>query len=256
MPFPGRASGRRLAGIRIMLKHKQILLIGRADPMAGIPYQALSRSAYRVAVVADDEEARHRLRQDPPDLVLLDATLPNNDVAAMCAALQAQDPPIPLVIFARSKPHARQLTRLSAKVPLCVVLLKPCAPTELRSVVSKLVRKLWQHRRRKLSVLHAGPLTLDLARRQVTKNGQPVVLTPKQYDLLALLVRRAGQIVSRQTIMEEVWQTDWMGDTRTLDVHIRLVRQSIEDDPSRARLIRTVRGQGYVFQVPDSEELT
>lgn len=236
-----------------MIKHKQILLIGLADPMAGIPYQTLSRSAYRVAVVAEGDEACQRLRQDPPDLVLLDATLLRDDAASICATLQTQDPPIPLIIFARSKPHARQLARLCAKVPLCVVLIKPCAPTELKAVVSKLVRKVWQQRRRKLAVLHAGPLTLDLARRQVTKHGQPVVLTPKQYDLLALLVRRAGQIVSRQTIMEEVWQTNWMGDTRTLDVHIRMIRQSIEDDPSQSRFIRTVRGRGYVFQVPDAE---
>jgi len=235
-----------------MFRHKQILLIGRADPMAGIPYQALSRSAYRVAVVADDDEALQRLRQDPPDLVLLDATLSHNDTAAVCAALQDQDLPIPLIVFVKSKRHARQSEKLWAEVPLCVTLTKPCLPTDLKSVVSKLIRKVWR-RRRTLSVLHAGPLTLDLARRRVTKDGQPVALTPKQYDLLALLVRHAGQVVSRQTIMEEVWQTNWMGDTRTLDVHIRMVRRNIEEDSSRPRFIRTVRGRGYVFQVPAPE---
>jgi DNA-binding response OmpR family regulator len=102
-------------------------------------------------------------------------------------------------------------------------------------------------------MLHAGPLVLDLAHRRVTKNGVPVALTPKEYDLLALLIRHAGQVVSRQTIMEEVWQTSWMGDTRTLDVHIRMIRRDIEDDPSRPRFVRTVRGRGYVFQVPEPD---
>jgi len=236
-----------------MFRHKQILLIGSADPMAGIPYQALPRRWYRVAVVADDDEALQRLRQDPPDLVLLDATLAHNDVGAVCVTLQGQDPPVPLIIFARSKPHVRQLAKLCMPVPLCATLIKPCAPTDLTSTVSKLVRKVRQ-RRRAIPMLHAGPLALDLAHRRVTKNGVPVALTPKEYDLLALLIRHAGQVVSRQTIMEEVWQTSWMGDTRTLDVHIRMIRRDIEDDPSRPRFVRTARGRGYVFQVPEPAE--
>lgn len=236
-----------------MLKRKQILLIGRADPQAGIPYQALSRRAYHVTVMADTGEVGQRLCQDPPDLVLLDATGPHSDVQAICTALQAQDPPVPVVILARSEPHSRQLSRLCARLPLSVVLIRPCSPTELKVAVSKLIRKVWQQRRRRSAVLQVGPLTLDLVHRRASKDGQPLDLTPKQYDLLALLVRRAGQIVSRQTIMEEIWQTNWLGDTRTLDVHIRMLRQCIEDDPSQPRWIRTVRGRGYVFHVPEPD---
>jgi DNA-binding response OmpR family regulator len=236
-----------------MFRHKQILLIGSADPMAGIPYQALPRRWYRVAIVADDDEALQRLRQDPPDLVLLDATLPHNDTAAVCAVLQDQNPPIPLIIFAKSRSHVRQLRKFCAEVPLCVTLVKPCTPTGLTSTVSKLVRRVRQ-RRKAPPVLYAGPLAFDLARRQVTKNEQIVALTPKQYDLLLLLVRHTGEVVSRQSIMEEVWQTSWMGDTRTLDVHIRMIRRNIEDDPSRPKFVRTMRGRGYVFQVPEPED--
>lgn len=235
-----------------MFRHKQILLIGSADPMAGIPYQALPRRWYRVAIVADSHEALQRLQQDPPDLMLLDATLPHADSVTACAAMRDQHPPIPLIIFVRSKTHARQLAKACVGVPLCVTLVKPCPPTDLTSTVSKLVRKVRQ-RRKSPPVLHAGPLAFDLARRQVTKNGQPVSLTPKQYDLLLLLVRHAGQVVSRQSIMQEVWQTSWMGDTRTLDVHIRMIRRNIEEEPSRPRFIRTARGRGYVFQVPEPE---
>lgn len=235
-----------------MFRHKQILLIGSADPMAGIPYQALPRRWYRVAVMADGSEAFRRLQQDPPDLILLDSTLPQNDTAAVCVAVRDQHPPIPLIIFVRSKTHARQLARACAGVPLCVTLVKPCPPADLAATVSKLVRKVRQ-RRKSPPVLHAGPLAFDLTRRQVTKNGEPVALTPKQYDLLLLLVRHAGQVVSRQSIMQEVWQTSWMGDTRTLDVHVRMIRRNIEENPSRPQFVRTARGRGYVFQVPEPE---
>ena len=232
-----------------MVKH--ILLIGSADSTAGIPYQALPRRWYRVAIVADENEALQRLQQDPPDLVLLDAGLPRN-LTSLCTALQAQDPPLPVIVFVRSRPHARQVRKLSADLPLGVILLQPCDPTELVAMVSKLVRQVRQ-RRKMPPVLQVGPLTADLTRRQITKNGQVVPLTPKQYDLLVLLLRHAGQIVSRQTIMGEIWQTSWMGDTRTLDVHIRMIRQGIEDDPAKPRFVRTLRGRGYILQVPEPE---
>ncbi|MBU0495924.1 MAG: response regulator transcription factor [Chloroflexi bacterium] len=232
---------------------KHILLIGSADPMAGIPYQALPRRWYRVAIVADEQEALQRLQQEPPDLVLWDATVELDNLLPICTALRDQTPPLPLIMFAASRAHAQQLTKSAIGLSLCVALVKPCPPTDLKNAVSKLVRQVRQHRRA-VPPLYAGPLTLDLGRRLVHKNGQPVTLTPKQYDLLVLLVRHAGQVVTRQTIMEEIWQTNWMGDTRTLDVHIRMIRRSIEEDPSQPHLVCTVRGRGYVFQVPTPED--
>jgi len=97
--------------------------------------------------------------------------------------------------------------------------------------------------------LVAGDLTLDLAGRNVVKNGIPTHLTFKECALLEILIRNNGEVLTRKQLMKHVWDTDYLGDTRTLDVHIRWLRKKIEDDPSQPILIRTVRGVGYRFEV-------
>lgn len=97
--------------------------------------------------------------------------------------------------------------------------------------------------------LSAGDLTLDLAERCVVKDGIPTHLTFKECALLEMLITNNGEVLTRKQLMKHVWDTDYLGDTRTLDVHVRWLRKKIEDDPSQPILIRTVRGVGYRFEV-------
>jgi DNA-binding response OmpR family regulator len=101
--------------------------------------------------------------------------------------------------------------------------------------------------------VRAGDLTLDLAERCVIKKGVSTHLTFKECALLEILIRSNGEVLTRKKLMKEVWDTDYLGDTRTLDVHIRWLRKKIEDDPSKPVLIRTVRGVGYRFEVVDKK---
>jgi len=101
--------------------------------------------------------------------------------------------------------------------------------------------------------VRAGDLTLDLAERCVIKKGVSTHLTFKECALLEILIRSNGEVLTRKKLMKEVWDTDYLGDTRTLDVHIRWLRKKIEDDPSQPVLIRTVRGVGYRFEVADKK---
>jgi DNA-binding winged helix-turn-helix (wHTH) protein len=96
-------------------------------------------------------------------------------------------------------------------------------------------------------VLRVGDIALNLAQKCILRNGREKRLTPKQFKLLEAFMRRPGEVLSRRFLMRHVWQTDYIGDTRTLDVHIRWVRQIIEDDPDKPRYLRTVRGIGYRF---------
>jgi DNA-binding response OmpR family regulator len=96
-----------------------------------------------------------------------------------------------------------------------------------------------------------GAVTLDLDQHLVTKAGQPVELRPKEFDLLVVLMSQAGHAFEREALLDAVWGVDWIGDTRTLDVHIRRLRQALEDDPSDPRYISTVRGCGYRFARPE-----
>lgn len=102
-------------------------------------------------------------------------------------------------------------------------------------------------------VFRAGPLTLNVDKRSLLKNQREHRLTPKQAHLLEVLMRHPGEIINRSELMKQVWETDFMDDTRTLDVHIRWVREAIEDNPSKPRYITTVRGKGYRFAIPDEE---
>ena len=102
-------------------------------------------------------------------------------------------------------------------------------------------------------VITCGPLTLDTVKMTVTQSERVVKLTPKQTQLLTAFMRHPGQVLSRGLLIQDVWHTDYLGDTRMLDVHIRWLREKIEDDPSHPMLLRTVRGHGYRFTPPEEE---
>jgi DNA-binding response OmpR family regulator len=123
-------------------------------------------------------------------------------------------------------------------------------PFTSRRVLNR-VAKLLDHREGGL--LRVGPLTLDLRTRCVHRGEQVYRLTPKQADLLQVFMEREGQTLTRAFLMATVWNTDYLGDTRTLDVHVRWLREKIEDDPGHPRYLRTVRGVGYRFGMPTDE---
>lgn len=102
--------------------------------------------------------------------------------------------------------------------------------------------------------MQIGDIRLDALGRRAYKNGVELVMRPKEYDLLLILMRQAGKVVDRETLFNEVWDTDWLGDMRTLDVHIRWLRQKVEDDASAPQYIQTVRSVGYRFAT--REEMT
>jgi DNA-binding response OmpR family regulator len=106
------------------------------------------------------------------------------------------------------------------------------------------------------NTLCTGDIIFDVENREVSKGERKMRVTPKQAKLLEALMRNAGQVLSRRYLMKHVWNTDYLGDTRTLDVHIRWVREVIEDDPSRPKYVRTVRGVGYRFEPPSAEPPT
>lgn len=107
----------------------------------------------------------------------------------------------------------------------------------------------------KLSCLTCGPLTLDLSSNTVTKGGAIIKLTPKECELLTAFLRHPGQTLSRELLIQEIWQTDYTDDVRVLHVHIRMLRKKVEDDPDRPQLIQTVRNRGYRFVAPEVDQV-
>jgi DNA-binding response OmpR family regulator len=127
-------------------------------------------------------------------------------------------------------------------------LSKPFSFQELTARLRAMLRRVqWDQNTAPDAEIAIGDLRLETASRRVFKGGAELVLRHKEYDLLLLLMDHAGKVVTRETLFNDIWGTDWLGDTRTLDVHIRWLRQKIESDPSKPVYIQTVRGAGYRF---------
>ncbi len=184
--------------------------------------------------------------RESPDLVVLDIMLPELDGWEVCKAIREQSVVPILMLTALSEEVDRVL---GLELGADDYLTKPFSTRELTARIKALLRRVEfdrsaQTARRRLQV---GSITLDLDRRQASKGGQPLSLRYKEFELLSLLMAHAGEAVTRAEIFDKVWGTDWLGDMRTLDVHIRWLREKLEDDPSRPQRIQTIRGVGYRF---------
>lgn len=184
--------------------------------------------------------------RESPDLVVLDIMLPELDGWEVCKAIREQSVVPILMLTALSEEVDRVL---GLELGADDYLTKPFSTRELTARIKALLRRVEFDRSAQTArrTLQVGGITLDLDRRQASKDGQPLRLRYKEFELLSLLMAHAGEAVTRAEIFDKVWGTDWLGDMRTLDVHIRWLREKLEDDPSRPQRIQTIRGVGYRF---------
>lgn len=173
---------------------------------------------------------------DWPDLIVVNAWTGLLNVEEICQVLDETRFDFPRLIVSHDDTHNH--TPAGAHLPI---------PFSSRQLTHHIKKAIGDQNNRFLRV---GDITLDGLKRQVQRSGRIAHLTPKEYKLLRLLMEHIGEVLNRGTIMKEVWETDYLGDTRTLDVHIRWVREKLEDDPSRPQHIVTVRGVGYRFCQP------
>jgi DNA-binding response OmpR family regulator len=170
---------------------------------------------------------------DWPDLIVLNTCSGLPDIQAICRALKETEFGFPCLIVSRDEEPSY--------VPDGVYLYIPFSSRQLTQRIKKAIGDQCDR------FLRIGDVTLDQLTHQVQRRGRTEYLTPKEYKLLHLLLQNANEVLNRRTIMKEVWETDYLGDTRTLDVHIRWVREKLEDNPSRPQRIITIRGVGYRY---------
>jgi two-component system, OmpR family, response regulator RegX3 len=225
---------------------KPILLIEDDPSLSEAMEYALRREGYRVDSAVDGLQALRSFRTDPPSLVLLDLMLPQIGGVDVCRAMRLESLVPILIVTARD---AEQEKIACLEMGADDYITKPFSMLEL-------ISRIRAHLRRAAlteslddgSVLSAGPVSIDLDGRRAEVRGRPVSLPRKEFELLAVLVGHAGRLVRREHIIAEVWGTDYYGDTRTLDVHIKRLRDRIEADPHQPRHLKTVRGLGYKFE--------
>jgi DNA-binding response OmpR family regulator len=203
----------------------------------------LKKEGYDVITAADGKSALEVFAAEKPDLVVLDLMIPEPDGYEVCKLIRAQSA-VPVIMLTARGEEQDRVRGLDLGADDYVV--KPFSPRELLARVRAVLRRspVVQETDR----LVAGDLVIDSERHQVTIAGELVELTPKEFDLLKMLAENAGRALERDFLLEKVWGYAFAGATRTLDVHIRRLRQKIDDDPQNPRYIETVHGVGYRFR--------
>jgi DNA-binding response OmpR family regulator len=215
----------------------------------------LEKQGYQVEATGDGRAALDLARENKPDLILLDIMLPGMDGFEVCRTLR-REMNIPVLMLTARDDEIDRVVGL--EVGADDYLTKPFSMRELMArvkaqlrrsaVIREELEKIKSVEAAAHDVLTSGNLSINQTRREVMLADEPLALKPKEYELLLFLAQHRGQMLSREFILERVWGWDYIGDSRTVDVHVRWLRQKIEIDPANPSRIVTVRGGGYRFE--------
>jgi two-component system response regulator RegX3 len=209
-----------------------------AEPLA----ESLEREGFAPEVASTLAVAREACHRQLPDLILLDVMLPDGDGRDLAREIRKlSDVPI-IMLTARGEEIDRIL---GLELGADDYVVKPFSVRELTARIRAIMRRGKPRGRR--AAIEVGAIRLDPASRSVTKEDQAIDMAAREFDLLHLLMANAGEVIRREQIMDEVWDPNWFGPTKTLDVHISWLRKKLEDDPARPRYITTIRGVGFRF---------
>lgn len=203
----------------------------------------LEREGYRTLEAGDGEHARELLEREPPDLVVLDVMLPGTDGLSLCRWIRGRSE-LPVILLTARGEEADRIVGLELGADDYVT--KPFSPRELAARVRTVLRRATAPLPREAR-LSLGDLEIDAGAREVIKAGEILRLTAREFDLLWFLASHRRRVFSRDQLMNRVWGYEAALDTGTLTVHVRRLREKIEDDPSRPKLLETVWGVGYRF---------
>lgn len=237
----------------VVVMEEKILVVDDEPTLLETLEYNLRRQGYEVYTAADGPAALETARRVHPDVIVLDVMLPGLDGFDVCRILR-REMSVPILMLTARDDEIDRVVGL--EVGADDYLTKPFSMRELMARVKALLRRV-RLIREEMAVeqsppqtqqLTFGNLTIDLNRHEALRDGQPLALKPKAYDLLVFLARNQGMILSRDLILERAWGWDYAGGTRTVDVHIRWLREKIEPDPKHPTHIVTVRGVGYRFE--------
>ena len=223
----------------------RILVVDDERPIAEILKYNLEREGFAVILAHDGEEALLRLEQDEPDLILLDIMLPKKDGFTLCREIRAHRE-IPIIMLTAKESETDKVLGLELGADDYVT--KPFSAREVVARVKAALRRTQPFLGGAQKQWRRGALMVDSETMQVFNRGRPVELTPKEFYLLSVLIRRPGHVFNRQQLLNQVWGYDYFGDERTVDVTIRRLREKLELNPAEPEYIHTKRGVGYYFR--------
>jgi two-component system response regulator RegX3 len=222
-----------------------VLFVEDEESISGPFSSALAREGFDPVVCGTLAEARAELARGLPDLVLLDLMLPDGDGRDLARSLRAESD-VPIIILTARGTELERVVGLELGADDYVV--KPFSGAEVIARMRAVLRRARPAPTPAEVVI--GPLRVELGARRVFLDGEELSLSRKEFDLLAELVRHAGEVVKREDLIARVWDENWFGSTKTLDVHVGWLRAKLGDDASDSRFLHTVRGVGFRFTSP------
>lgn len=205
----------------------------------------LKREGYEVQVAADGNQALEAFDQHGADLILLDLMLPGVSGLEVCRIIRTKSQ-VPIIMLTAKDGEIDKVVGLEIGADDYVT--KPFSSRELLARVRSVLRRHGEPEELISATVEAGPVRMDVDRHVVTVRGTPVAMPLKEFDLLELLVRNAGRVLTRSQLIDRVWGADYVGDTKTLDVHVKRLRAKVEEDPGKPVHLVTVRGLGYKYE--------
>jgi two-component system, OmpR family, response regulator MtrA len=219
----------------------RILLVEDDPSIRELTARGLTAAGFEVLTAATGDDGLARFRSERPDVIVLDVMLPGLDGLEVCRAIRATSA-VPIVMLTARADTIDVVVGLETGADDYVT-----KPFEMRELVARVRASLRRATRAEAAddQLRLGPLRIDVAAHAVDRDGQPIELTPTEFRLLVELARHAGNVLSRDQLLERVWGYDYLGDSRLVDAAVQRLRAKVEPDPSHPTVVQTVRGVGY-----------
>jgi two-component system response regulator RegX3 len=223
----------------------RILVVEDEESLSDPLSYMLTKEGFEVSLAATGPEGLEQFDRHGADLVLLDLMLPGLSGTEVCRALRAKSS-VPVIMLTAKDSEVDKVVGLELGADDYVT--KPYSARELVARIRAVLRRRGEPDELVTATVEAGPVRLDVDRHVVSVDGSAVPMPLKEFELLELLLRNAGRVLTRGQLIDRVWGSDYVGDTKTLDVHVKRLRAKVEPDPSAPKHIVTVRGLGYKFE--------
>jgi two-component system, OmpR family, response regulator RegX3 len=223
----------------------RILVVEDEESLSDPLSYMLTKEGFEVSLAATGPEGLEQFDRHGADLVLLDLMLPGLSGTEVCRALRAKSS-VPVIMLTAKDSEVDKVVGLELGADDYVT--KPYSARELVARIRAVLRRRGEPEELAAATVEAGPVRLDVDRHVVSVDGAAVPMPLKEFELLELLLRNAGRVLTRGQLIDRVWGSDYVGDTKTLDVHVKRLRAKVEPDPSAPKHIVTVRGLGYKFE--------
>ncbi|RKD34313.1 response regulator [Thermohalobacter berrensis] len=224
---------------------KKILVVDDEEHIVELIKFNLEKNGYEVVTAFEGEEALNKVYEEEPDLVVLDLMLPGIDGIEVCKRMKRDSitENIPIIMLTAKSEETDKV--LGLEIGADDYITKPFSVRELIARVKAVLRRSKDTKKEEAQIIKVGDITIDIEKHEVSKNGEKIDLTLKEFELLKILAQNKGKVLSRNYLLDKVWGYDYYGETRTVDVHIRHLRKKIEDENKHFKYIETIRGVGY-----------